>query len=66
MLSLDKITPGQTSPFRTRQWQDTVTLWVALQNAYGTRTGDSLYEGLSDNDLRTLSTCLRLRDGSSF
>jgi len=64
MLSLDKVSAPQ-APYFTRQWQSTVTLWLSLQDTYGTRTGNSLYEGLTNNDLKTLSTSLRLRDAYS-
>lgn len=46
----------------TRQWKNTVKLYTGLTTLYGSRTGDSLYDGLANNDLRTVATYLRLRD----
>lgn len=38
----------------TSVWKDTVKLYLALSRQHGGNLGDSLYEGLADNDLTVL------------
>lgn len=57
-VTLAKSTDNKiTSPF-TRQWQGTVDLFLALTTIFGNATGNRLYEGLSDNNPRTLADTL--------
>jgi hypothetical protein len=58
-VTLAKSTDNKiTSPFESRQWQGTVDLFLALTTIFGRATGNRLYEGLSDNNPRTLADTL--------
>ncbi len=46
------------SPFRTRQWQNTVKLAASLYAAHGDHNGVILYEGLADNNLDAVRASL--------
>lgn len=58
-VTLTKSTDNKiTSPFKSRQWQGTVDLFLALTTIFGNATGNRLYEGLAGNNPRTLADTL--------
>lgn len=56
-VTLAKTPPAPVHPFGTRQWSDTVDLYVALDVLFNDK-GRDLYEGLADNDLTVLADTL--------